>query len=40
MGARESMTLDMVVRTLKVEWDGGEEVGHPPKKSLEVREKK
>jgi hypothetical protein len=32
--------LDMVVRTLKAEWDGGEEVGCPPKKSLGVRKKK
>ena len=29
MGARESTTLDMVARTLKVEWDGGKEVGCP-----------
>ena len=27
MGARESTMPDMVVRMLKAEWDGGEEVG-------------
>jgi hypothetical protein len=40
MGAGESTMLDMVVRTLKAEQDGGEEVGRPPEKSLGVREKK
>jgi hypothetical protein len=34
------MMPDMVARMLKAEWDGGEEVGHPPEKSLGVREKK
>ena len=29
VGARESTMPDMVARTLKVEWDRGEEVGHP-----------